>query len=199
VDASNNEAMWTVVLIGPPGAGKSTVGPILAASVGASFVDVDGVGEAYYNTSEQPLASFVERIGRDGFARAHQWWQPARLAAAVGVVRDHSGSVIAFGAGHSHFEDESFAASIRSALAGCKVVLLLPDADPARSLSVLRDRCLATKGHGWSRDGHDFLEDWTASEQNHELADFVVYSNNLTPKQYAEKIAACLRREPRSG
>jgi len=30
-----------VILVGPPGAGKSTVGPVVAAQMGLSFVDVD--------------------------------------------------------------------------------------------------------------------------------------------------------------
>lgn len=186
----NNDAMRTVVLIGPPAAGKSTVGPLLAASVGASFVDVDEVGDSYYTASAQPLTSFEEKIECEGFVRAHRWWQPARVAAGLGVVRDHPGAIVAFGAGHSHFEDVSFFESIQSALAGCTVVLLLPDADTTRSLSILRVRCLGTKGHDWSLEGHDFLADWVASEQNHQLADFVAYSAYLTAEQYAEMIAA---------
>ena len=74
---------------------------------------------------------------------------------------------------------------------------MLPDADPTRSLNILRARCLATKGHDWSRGGHDYLADWVASEQNHDLADFVVYSDGLTPEQYSEKIHFRIRHVPR--
>jgi Shikimate kinase len=184
----------TVVLIGPPAAGKSTVGPFLAASLGTNFVDVDEVGHPYYEASAQPLESFVAMIDREGYTSAHRWWQPARVAAGAGVVLDHPGAVIAFGAGHSHFEDVSSFDSIRRTLGGCTVVLMLPDADPTRSLDILRARCLATKGHDWTRDGHDYLSEWIASEQNRALADIVVYSGDLTPQRYADTIASGIRR-----
>src|SRR5260370_26299697 len=38
--------MTTAILIGPPGAGKSTVGPLLAALLGVAFLDTDSVIEA---------------------------------------------------------------------------------------------------------------------------------------------------------
>jgi shikimate kinase len=188
----------TVVLIGPPGAGKSTVGPLLAASLGVSFVDVDEVGAAYYRAAGQPLESFVDKIDSEGFPSAHRWWQPARASAAAGLVLDHPGAVIAFGAGHSHFEDRSQIESARSAVADCTVVLLLPDIDQRRSLETLRARCLDSKGHDWNRDDHDYLANWVASEQNKFIADIVVYSGDLTPERYAEKIESAIRDWDRS-
>lgn len=185
--------MRTVVLIGPPAAGKSTVGPLVAASLGVSFVDVDEVGAAYYRAFGQPLESFVDRIDSEGFSTAHRWWQPARVAAAAGLVLDHPGAVIAFGTGHSHFEDHSHFESIQLTVADCTVVLLLPDIDQSRSLQTLRSRCLETKGHDWNRDDHDYLAEWATSEQNQLLADMVVYSGDLTPERYAKKIESAIR------
>ncbi len=180
--------MPTVVLIGPPGAGKSTVGPLLAASLGAWFVDVDEVGDVAYDAAGQPLALFEDRIARTGFAAAHRWWQPARLAAATAAIADHAGSVIAFGAGHSHYEDPAFAVQLQSIVAGCHVVLLLPDPDASESLRVLRRRCVDSKRHGWVIDGVDHLAAWSISEQNRQLADSVVYALDRTPLEYAAAI-----------
>jgi hypothetical protein len=181
------------VLIGPPAAGKSTVGPLVAASLGVSFVDVDEDGAAYYRAAGQPLESFVDKIATEGFASAHRWWQPARVSAAASLVLDHPGAVIAFGAGHSHFVDRTHFESIQFAVADCTVVLLLPDIDQRRSLKILRARCLDTKGHDWKRDDHDYLAEWVASEQNQFLADVVVYSGDTTPVRYAKKIESAIR------
>ncbi len=178
----------TIVLIGPPAAGKSTVGSLLAAALGTSFVDADEAGTVHYRASGRPLESFIDRVDSEGFASAHRWWQRARVAAAAGLVRDHPGAVIAFGAGHSHFEDRSHFESTRVAVAECTVVLLLPDVDQTSSLAILRARCLGTRGHDWNRDDHDYLAEWVTSDQNQLLADVVVYSDGLTPERYSEKI-----------
>lgn len=73
-----------------------------------------------------------------GAVAAHRWWQPARAHAAVRVVDEFVGSVIAFGAGHSHYEDRQFFELVRDATIECRVVSLLPDPDPQKSIDVLR-------------------------------------------------------------
>jgi hypothetical protein len=156
-------------------------------------VDADDAGTEHYSASGQPLESFIDKIDSDGFAAAHRWWQRARVAAATGSVHDHPGAVIAFGAGHSHFEDLSHFESIRVAVAECTVVLLLPYVEQIHSLAILLARCLDTKGHDWHRDDHDYLAEWVASAQNQLLADVVVYSEDLTPERYAEKIESAIR------
>jgi hypothetical protein len=114
------------------------------------------------------------------------------------LVRDHPGAVIAFGAGHSHFEDRSHFESIEMAVAECTVVLLLPDLDQNPSLATLRARCPDTKGHDWNRDDDDYLAEWVTSDQNQLLADVVVYSDDLTPERYAEKIELAIHDLARS-
>ena len=50
------------VLIGPPGAGKSTVGPLLAARLGVGFLETDREVEA---VAGKPVGDiFVEEVGR---------------------------------------------------------------------------------------------------------------------------------------
>ncbi len=190
--------MRTIVLIGPPAAGKSTVGPLLAAALGTSFVDADEAGKEHYRAVGRPLESFIDKIDSEGFASAHRWWQLARVAAAAGLVRDHPGAVIAFGAGHSHFEDRSHFESIEMAVAECTVVLLLPEVDATSSIATLRARCLDTKGGDWNRDDHDYLAEWATSDQNQLLADVVVYSADLTPERYSEKIELAIHDLARS-
>lgn len=183
--------MSPVVLIGPAGAGKSTVGQLVATLSGRSFVDLDGVGDRFYERAGQPVDQVVARAELHGFAAAHRWWQPARLA-ALAAIDEYPSSVIAFGAGHSHFEDEASARQAAQAFAHAFVVLLLPSPDPAECLRVLRSRCLLDKDTDWVRDGTDHLAEWVASDQNARLANLVVHDDGRTAAEVAHEIVGHL-------
>lgn len=58
-----------LTLIGPAGAGKSTVGALLAARLRRPLVDVDALLEAYYSL---PLGAILEQLGRDEFLKAEE-------------------------------------------------------------------------------------------------------------------------------
>ncbi len=181
--------MTAIALIGPAGAGKSTVGEILAGLLVRDFVDIDAIGDRYYEQVGQPISDLVERIEVDGFRRAHRWWQPARFA-ALAALTSFPTAVIALGAGHSHFEDERWFEEAERALEAVFVVLLLPSPGPTESLRVLRERCEREKGTDWIRDGHDFLEEWIGSEQNRSLADLVVFADGRSATDIARQIAS---------
>jgi shikimate kinase len=183
----------TVVLIGPAAVGKSTIAPLLATRLGRQAVDLDAHASSYYEEVGQPIAALRDEITRRGYPEAARWWQPARAHAACRIVGDHPGTVIAFGAGHSHFEDRRphFEAVVR-ALADTTVIFLLPHADPLQSLAVLRERALATKGHGWVRDGVDYLDQWINSDQNLQLATHVVAVGDRDPDQAAAHLVDVL-------
>jgi len=80
--------MTTAILIGPPGAGKSTVGPLLAALLGVAFLDTDSVIEA---AAGKPVGDIFIQDGEAAF-RALE-----RKAVAEGV-EGHQG-VLALGGG----------------------------------------------------------------------------------------------------
>lgn len=185
--------MSPVVLIGPAGAGKSTVGQLVGTLSGRRFVDIDGVGDRFYERAGQPVDQLVGRIESHGFAAAHRWWQPARLA-AVAAIDEHTSSVIAFGAGHSHFEDDTYARQAAQVFARAFVVLLLPSPDLAECLRVLRARCLLDKDTDWIRDGRDYLVEWATSDQNVRLANLVMYDNGRTTAEVAQQIVRHIAR-----
>lgn len=56
--------MKNVVLIGMPGAGKSTIGVLLAKSMLYSFTDTDLIIQSQYGTS---LCDIIEKEGAEGF------------------------------------------------------------------------------------------------------------------------------------
>ena len=78
--------MTTAILIGPPGAGKSTVGPLLAALLGVGFLDTDSVveeaagkpvGDIFIQDGEAAFRA-LERRRRGGGSRRAPWRACAR-------------------------------------------------------------------------------------------------------------------------
>lgn len=183
-----------MVLIGPAAVGKSTIGPLLAASVGSPFVDLDERAGRYYSEAGMSLDDFRTKIDAVGYVEAHRWWQPARVNLRR-VLEDYPRFVVAVGAGHTHFEDRPFADAAASALECDVVVLLLPDLDRARSVALLRQRSVASKRHDWRVGDIDYLDVRVRSDQNHRLADHVIHLWGRTPSA-ATHVALVLETAP---
>ena len=95
------------ILIGPPGAGKTTVGALVAARLGLDFIDTDTVVE---EAAGKPVSDIFVQDGEEAF-RALERTAAARLIAA------HPG-VLALGGG------AILDAGTRGLLAGRRVVYL---------------------------------------------------------------------------
>ncbi len=86
-----------IILIGPPGAGKSTVGPMLAALLGVGFADTDAAIEA---AAGKPVSDIFITDGEPEFRRLERAAVEAAVAAsdrgdgAVGVVGLGGGAVM---------------------------------------------------------------------------------------------------------
>jgi len=72
-----------LILIGPPGSGKSTVGRLVAAQLGVSFRDFD---DDLQNEFGLPAGELVVKLGREGFSAAERDLIGAVLADHVGVL-----------------------------------------------------------------------------------------------------------------
>lgn len=150
-----------VVLVGPPGTGKSTLGEILAARLQRPFVDLDAVAGPYYAEVGWSIARLIERVAAVGRLAAEVEWEPARAHAVARVVADHPGAVIALGAGHTSYSDPGLREAVRVVLKNYAIVVhVLPSPERDLTLSVLRERCVASKGSTWIAGGHDFLAAW---------------------------------------
>jgi shikimate kinase len=181
------------VLIGPAYVGKSTVGAALAERIGLGFVDLDAVGDTYYSAAGMALAEFEAQIQTRGHSLAHGWWQPARVAGVRGVLADYHASVIALGAGHTHYEDDVYFENVRELLEPfVNVFLLLPSADTGESVDILRRRSIDRGGHGWDHDGRDWLREWCESAQNRALATRTVYTAGRSVHETVDQVAALI-------
>ncbi|MBL7496913.1 shikimate kinase [Frankia nepalensis] len=182
------EAPW-MVLVGPAGAGKTTLGRELAARTHKPFVDLDATADGYYAEVGWSIAKLRERIAAVGRLAAEVEWEPARAHAVARAAADHPDAVIALGAGHTSYTDHRHLVTVRAALSRCRdVVRLLPSPEREGSLTVLRRRCAASKGRSWIVDGHDFLAHWLDDRGTELVATRTIYTRNETPAQTAARL-----------
>jgi shikimate kinase len=86
------ESRPTLVVVGPPGAGKTTVGRIVARRLGVAFADVDAMIEEQTGKS---IADLFLEDGEDGFRTLERKVVAQALARHDGVLALGGGAVLA--------------------------------------------------------------------------------------------------------
>jgi shikimate kinase len=79
------------ILIGPPGAGKSTVGPLLARLLGVTFLDTDSEIEA---SAGKPVGDIFIDDGEPAFRALERQTVASALASHPGVLALGGGAVL---------------------------------------------------------------------------------------------------------
>jgi shikimate kinase len=163
--------MSTAILIGPPGAGKSTVGPLLARMLGVGFLDTDSVVE---EAAGKPIGDIFITDGEAAFRALER-------AAVAEAVDGHQG-VLALGGGAILDPDTrallsgrrvvylrtSFTAAARRAGLDAPRPLLLGN-PRARMKALLEERVPVYEGLAWvtvvtdDRDPHEIAEEIAAT------------------------------------
>ncbi len=165
-----------VILVGLPGAGKSTVGPLVAAALDRPFLDFDAELERRVG------ASVPEQFARDGEAafRAREAGLSRELAAAPAMVLAPGGGWLANSAASAPLRPAGSIIYLRTAPAaalarlGAAVAdrpLLAAADDPLAALSAL----LARRSAGY------------------EAADFTVDTDGCDPAGVADRVVALVR------
>ena len=162
-----------VVLIGPPGAGKSAVGPLLADRLGVEFRDTDAdVGAA----AGKPVSDIFIENGEETFRELER----AAAADALGALRRHGG-VLALGSG------AVLDAGIQHLLDDLPVVYLSAEfGTVARRIGLNRPR-VVVPGNPRGRL-RAMLDERDAIYQR--LAAVTVPTDDLDPDELAEELAA---------
>ena len=164
------------VLIGPPGAGKTAVGPLLAELLGTSFRDTDADVSA---ATGQPVSDIFIEQGEQAFRQLES-------EAAARALREHQG-VLALGSG------AVLDPGLQHRLEGLPVVYLAADfATVARRVGLDRPR-VVIPGNPRGRLRAMLEERRPLYER---LATVTVNTDDLDPDEVAAQIAATLNDEP---
>jgi shikimate kinase len=176
-----------IILIGPCGAGKSTMGKLLAEQLDSSFVSLDGVDRQY-----------MVPAGFDP-ARAKELWQSGvpfagynygRMfydAAVVGFLADYPEGVLELGGGHPIIPDRDKQARVIEALRPYnRVVLLLPTMDLRASVERLRER------RGIATGKPDLNNLYIADDTFFALAKVVITTEGRTPEETCAEVLTAL-------
>jgi shikimate kinase len=171
-----------VVLIGPPGAGKSAVGPLVAARLGVEFRDTDAeVGAA----AGKPVSDIFIENGEEAF-RELEREAAARALDEHGALRERGG-VLALGSG-AILDDQ-----IARLLAGLPVVYLSADFGTiARRFGLDRPR-VVVPGNPRGRLRAMLAERHPLYQG---LAAVTVPTDDLDPEELADQIAARIAADP---
>ena len=162
------------VLIGPPGAGKTSVGPLLAERLGTSFRETDADISA---AAGQPVSDIFIEQGEPAFRQLER-------EAAARALREHDG-VLALGSGAVLDPD------IQDRLEALPVVYLAADFGTiARRLGLDRPR-VVIPGNPRGRLRAMLAERRPLYEQ---LATVTVETDDLDPDELAAEISARLKK-----
>jgi len=89
-----------LVLIGPPCAGKSTIGRLLAIALGVPLASPDtGIAWKYYEELGYDAAVADQIWNEEGFKGLERYGEPYGAAVIARLLTDYAGCVIDFGAG----------------------------------------------------------------------------------------------------
>lgn len=171
------ESMPRAVLVGPPGAGKTTVGQLLADRWGVTFRDTDADVE---QTAGMSVSDIFVTEGEDRFRELERAAVAAALASHDGVLALGGGAVLA--------------PATRAALAGHTVVHLnVGSSDAAKRVGLARDRPLLieaprTRLAAMLRERAPLYA---------EVATIVVDTSGRTPEDVAESVADAIEKVSR--
>ncbi|KAJ3498977.1 hypothetical protein NLG97_g704 [Lecanicillium saksenae] len=182
----------TIILIGPEGAGKSTIGKLLAAALSKELYSLDRHRDALYAPYGYDAAAAEAIYDSQGLWAFYQHWgvfefQAVRhiLAHAARPGDEFHGMVLDFGAGHSVYEKPEELAEVAARMAPFPdVLLVLPCEDEDEAARIMEER----RGKELGLNRH-FLE----HESNRRLAKHVVYTKDKTPEQSLEEVLKILK------
>jgi len=181
-----------VVLIGPIGAGKSTVGALLARRLGVPRHAMDEARWGYFAEIGYDDALCGRIHAEEGLWGVFRYWRPFELHAVERLLGAHAecrrGCVIDLGAGHSVYEHDAQWSRAARAMSPFTVVLLLPSPDVEESIRILNERT------GLTGDQAEMNAFFVRHRSNRDLATNTVYTGARLPDEVCDDVVRTLGR-----
>ncbi len=179
-----------VILIGPIGAGKSTIGALLASRLGLFQHSMDDRRWDYYKEIGYDEEVAKHKRETEGFWGIYQYWKPFEAYAVERLLSEYQQCVIDFGAGHSVYEDAVLFQRVEQALSPYpNVVLLIPSPDLDESVKILNERNKYVLA-----DKPNINEHFVRHNSNYQLAKFTAYTKDKTPQETCDDILKLIQR-----
>ncbi|KAL7782085.1 hypothetical protein V8C43DRAFT_296889 [Trichoderma afarasin] len=183
----------TIILIGPEGSGKSTIGKILAKTLSKELYTLDRHRDelyAPYGYDKDLAAKIYEEKGLWAF---YQHWKTFEYKTVVHILQNASqegdqfyGKILDFGAGHSVFENPQELENIETLIKPYEnVILVMPCEDVDEVVKITEAR----RGHELGLNKH-FME----HPSNKRLAKHIIYTKDTTAEECAERALEIIRR-----
>ena len=175
-----------IILIGPEGTGKSTIGKLLSQKLNLPQVSMDEVRWDYYKEIGWEPDTQRQIKEREGFAGVYRYWKRFLIYSLERLLSEYSNCVIDFGAGNSVYEDDGEFARASELLSPYKnVVLLLPSPDLDESVEILKQRNQITV------NGVEINRFFMTHPSNQKLAKQIIYTKGKIPEEIKEEILKC--------
>jgi len=173
-----------IILIGPIGTGKSTVGKLLSEKLRIPQIEMDELRAKYYKEIGYDEELAKSKSEKEGLWGLYQYWKPFEAYAVERLLSEYNNCVIDFGPGHSVYENDILFERVKKVLDPYKnIVLLMPSPDLDESINILNERS------EFLRDMKPNLnEHFIKHHSNYDLAKFTVYTKGKTPEETCEEI-----------
>ncbi|KAM0259139.1 hypothetical protein ACHAQJ_003511 [Trichoderma viride] len=182
----------SVILIGPEGSGKSTIGKIIAQNLAKGLYSLDRHRDELYAPYGYDKV-FAEKIYEEkGLWAFYQHWKAFEYQAVSHILQNAGkegdefyGKILDFGAGHSVFENPEELAKIEALMEPYRnVILVMPCEDVEEAVKITETR----RGHELGLNKH-----FMAHPSNKRLAKHIIYTKDTTSEACAERVLQIIR------
>ena len=176
-----------IILIGPPFAGKSSLGKLIAEKLAIPNVSYDKLRFNYFKEIgfDEELAGELRAKG--GFLSLVAYWSQFNAHAIKRVLEEHANCVFDLGGGPLVFENQLHVAQIQQALEPYQnVIRLLPSPDLQKSIEILRQR--GSHLIGVNAQEFDWSSFFVKHAQNQKLAKIEVFTDGKSVEETCYEI-----------
>lgn len=177
----------TVILIGPEGSGKSTIGKIVGNALSRELYSLDRHREELYAPYGYDKTIAEKIFEEQGLWAFYQHWRPFEYKAVTHILQNAKqegdefyGKILDFGAGHSVFEDPDELAHIEALMKPyTNVFLVVPTEDVNEVVRITEER----RGHELGLNRH-FVE----HPSNKRLAKHIICTKDVMAEESAKEV-----------